>query len=139
MTPPHTHSFSIHSFQPPSNHSSPSVSSRFHSVPVQRISVKQAQSSPPASAVLLFSCGLILRCRSWPARRHPPPRPRPPPSPSPSFYLADADLLVNLCKTINKKIKFQVPLRTFSLSHTLFSTPLRPPPLLLHSRHSLRS
>lgn len=83
-------------FHLPSNPPSPSVSSRFHSIPVQRISVKQAQPSPPASisTVLCFP-GVLFWVPFLGILDTPPPHPM--------FYLADADLFVIRAK-INKNI-----------------------------------
>lgn len=82
-------------FHPPSHHPSPSVSSRFHFILVQRISVKQAQPSPPASiSTILCFPGVLF----WvPFLGTLDPHPLTP------CYILLMQTFRNLCK-INKKI-----------------------------------
>lgn len=117
-------------FHPPSHHPSPPVSSRFHFIPVQRISVKQAQPSPPASipTVPLFSRSLILGA----ILRHSGPHFHPHPLTPCSILLMQT--FRNLCR-INKKINPRASLTVlhpphfsllFFLTPPLLSSPLLP-------------
>lgn len=65
------------------HHLSPSVSSRFHFIPVQRISVKQAHSSAPASISTILCFPIVLFWVPFFGTLAPPP----PSTPTPSSHV----------------------------------------------------